>query len=195
MREFCGNLRAFCGQNGYGFSAPHNFGMPLHVLTNLRASFSRLPLQTFVYSVKGREHWNSVFLGVLGVSGFCGKKCYDFPNIQSKAETTFFFQEDEGPGTEKEYPSSNLSTGGPRWSEFVSLPMSSVSDLTVTFWVWTSSVVNERFDDFCGQSTQEVSSWTYFVDLDQFSGIHKVPGLFWPIHPSGLGDGRACKNK
>ena len=98
MREFCGNLRAFCGQNGYGFSAPHNFGMPLHVLTNLRASFSRLPLQTFVYSVKGREHWNSLFLGVLGVSGFCGKKCYDFPNIQSKAETTFFFQEDEGPG-------------------------------------------------------------------------------------------------
>ena len=98
LREFCGNLRAFCGQNGYGFSAPHNFGMPLHVLTNLRASFSRLPLQTFVYSVKGREHWNSLFLGVLGVSGFCGKKCYDFPNIQSKAETTFFFQEDEGPG-------------------------------------------------------------------------------------------------
>ena len=72
--------------------------MPLHILTNLRASFSRLPLQTFVYSVKGREHWNSLFLGVLGVSGFCGKKCYDFPNIQSKAETTFFFQEDEGPG-------------------------------------------------------------------------------------------------
>ena len=91
LREFCGNLRAFCGQNGYGFSAPHNFGMPLHVLTNLRASFSRLPLQTFVYSVKGREHWNSLFLGVLGVSGFCGKKCYDFPNIQSKAETTYFF--------------------------------------------------------------------------------------------------------
>ena len=100
LREFCGNLRALCGQNGYGFSAPHNFGMPLHVLTNLRASFSRLPLQTFVYSVKGREHWNSLFLGVLGVSGFCGKKCYDFPNIQSKAETTFFFQEDEGPGSE-----------------------------------------------------------------------------------------------
>ena len=85
-------MLAFCGQNGYGFSAPHNFGMPLHVLTNLRASFSRLPLQTFLYSVKGRERCNSVFLGVLGVSGFCGKKCYDFPNIQSKAETTVFFR-------------------------------------------------------------------------------------------------------
>ena len=39
-------------------------------------------------------------LGVLGVSSFCGKKCYDFPNIQSKAETTvvFFLKEDEDPG-------------------------------------------------------------------------------------------------
>ena len=101
LREFCGNLRAFCGQNGYGFSAPHNFRMPLHVLTNLRASFSRLPLQTFVYSVKGREHWNSLFLGVLGVSGFCGKKCYDFPNIQSKAETTFFFRRTKVQDTKK----------------------------------------------------------------------------------------------
>ena len=72
--------------------------MPLHALTNFRASFSRLPLQTFLYSVKGREHCNSLFLGVLGVSGFCGKKCYDVPNFQSKAETTVFFQEDEDPG-------------------------------------------------------------------------------------------------
>ena len=117
LREFCGNLRAFCGQNGYGFSAPH-FGMPLHVLTNLRASFSRLPLQTFIYSVKGHEHWNSLFLGVLGVlgvSGFCGKKCYDFPNIQSKAETTFVFQEDEGPGT---HIVNNQTCGSVRFHHF-----------------------------------------------------------------------------
>ena len=44
LREICGNLRAFCGETGYAFSAPHNFGPPLHVLTNLRAALSRLPL-------------------------------------------------------------------------------------------------------------------------------------------------------
>ena len=91
LREICGNLRAFCGQHGYVFSAPHNCGPPLHVLTNLRTASSCLPLQSFLDSVKGHGRCNSVlFLGISRVLGFCGKKCYDFPNIQSKAETTFF---------------------------------------------------------------------------------------------------------
>ena len=43
-----------------------------------------------------------MFSRSLGVSSFCGKKCYDFPNIQSypvKGGNYVFFQKDENPGS------------------------------------------------------------------------------------------------
>ena len=70
----------FCGQNEYAFSAPHNFGPPLHVLTNLRTALSHLALQSLLQSVKGHEHCHSVFSGVLWVSGFAAKSSTIFRN-------------------------------------------------------------------------------------------------------------------
>ena len=95
LRVFAGDLRKFAGvlpSKWIRFFCTAQLWTAAACFDKLAGCIKSFTPAILLDSIKGREQCNSVVLGVSGVSGFCGKKCYDFPSIQSKAETAFFFR-------------------------------------------------------------------------------------------------------
>ena len=87
LRKCAGVLRS----KGVRFFCTAQLWTAVAGFDKLAGCINRLSLKASFHLSKAASSAIVCFLGVLGVSGFCGKKCYDFPNIQSKAETTCFF--------------------------------------------------------------------------------------------------------